>query len=292
MVGEVVEDALRLHPGVKLRQVKACVLVLMVPVSFIRGGTPGKAPLVLLHGWMGSAKSYSDWLACDELSSKYDIVAISLPGHGGSLPSKDSTLFDYGMSATIANLRGLVKDLFNGKPVTVCGYSLGGRVALEWARRAPGGITRLVIFAASTAVGGPAVRERRWRSDCAWAEKLESPTLDLGLFLTKWYGSGSVFADLPTRRPEEFFGQWLPSRVGSGNPAGWAKSMLAMSQAWGVDCSSVPVDRFIAGALDTKYSSMKVSLARESSDRVILPDVGHSLLWEVDCQTLIHAAML
>ncbi|KAF4710075.1 hypothetical protein FOZ62_022742, partial [Perkinsus olseni] len=66
-VGEVVEESLRLHPGVKL--------------SFIRGGSPGKAPLVLLHGWMGSAKSYSDWLACEELTAKYDIVSISLPGH-------------------------------------------------------------------------------------------------------------------------------------------------------------------------------------------------------------------
>ncbi|KAF4726320.1 hypothetical protein FOZ62_008156, partial [Perkinsus olseni] len=95
-VGEVVEESLRLHPGVKL--------------SFIRGGSPGKAPLVLLHGWMGSAKSYSDWLACEELTAKYDIVSISLPGHGGSQASEGSTLFDYGMSATIANLRGLVKD--------------------------------------------------------------------------------------------------------------------------------------------------------------------------------------
>ncbi|KAF4758077.1 hypothetical protein FOZ63_015613, partial [Perkinsus olseni] len=92
-VGEVVEESLRLHPGVKL--------------SFIRGGSPGKAPLVLLHGWMGSAKSYSDWLACEELTAKYDIVSISLPGHGGSQASEGSTLFDYGMSATIANLRGL-----------------------------------------------------------------------------------------------------------------------------------------------------------------------------------------
>ncbi|KAF4657857.1 hypothetical protein FOZ61_006018, partial [Perkinsus olseni] len=278
-VGEVVEESLRLHPGVKLRQ--AATVWVSSPEALFVSSVSSEAVVL----------SYSDWLACEELTAKYDILSISLPGHGSSQASEGSTLFDYGMSATIANLRGLVKDLINNKPVTVCGYSQGGRVALEWARRAPGDITRLIVIAASTAVGGPAIRERRWRSDCAWAEKLESPNLDLGLFLTKWYGSGSVFADLPTRRPEEFFGQWLPSRVGDANPSGWAKSMLAMSQAWSVDCSEVPVDRFIAGALDSKYSNMKVSLAIES-DRVILPDVGHSLLWEVDCETLIHAAKL
>lgn len=85
-------------------------------------------PLLLLHG-IGSARQ--DWATLVEhLTPDFDVLAVDLPGHGGSAPVTGRPTIGALTDAVEADLdaRGL-------GTVHVLGNSLGGRIALELARR-------------------------------------------------------------------------------------------------------------------------------------------------------------
>lgn len=97
----------------------------------IRGEGPD---LVLLHGWALHGGIWGSWL--DELERHARLHIIDLPGHGHS---------DW--STAIGDLDGLARAVFPGVPAdaALLGWSLGGLVALELARRHPGHVRALVL---------------------------------------------------------------------------------------------------------------------------------------------------
>ena len=105
-----------------------------------RGGSG--PPLVLVHGLGLSSRSWQPVL--DELELRHDVVAIDLPGFGGSPPLPD------GSAPTPARLADAVEselDRLSLKAPAVVGNSLGGWVALELARR--GRAARAVVISPS-----------------------------------------------------------------------------------------------------------------------------------------------
>jgi pimeloyl-ACP methyl ester carboxylesterase len=97
-------------------------------------------PVVLLHGWGGSARSAwtrSGWER--ELAARgRDVVAIDLPGHGAAEAPRDPGYY--------AGLVELVEArLPEGTPLDVVGFSLGGKLAILLALRDPARFRRLVV---------------------------------------------------------------------------------------------------------------------------------------------------
>src|SRR5258705_2254288 len=88
--------------------------------------------LVLLHGWGMNAGVWDE--IAHELAPYFRVHCVDLPGHGAS--SDEYCTLD----ALAAALPGRV---------TVCGWSLGGQVALDWALRAPRQAERLVLIAST-----------------------------------------------------------------------------------------------------------------------------------------------
>lgn len=90
--------------------------------------TGAGAPLLLLHG-IGSARQ--DWATLTPyLTPDFDVLALDLPGHGDSAP--------LAVRPTIAALTDAVEADLDARGLTtvhVLGNSLGGRIALELARR-------------------------------------------------------------------------------------------------------------------------------------------------------------
>jgi len=87
-------------------------------------------PLLLIHGMAGSWQS---WLAnIPELGRRHRVIAVDLPGFGGSEPLAPGSAF----GAYAGRLEALLDEL--GIPsVAVFGHSLGGLVALELAAASP-----------------------------------------------------------------------------------------------------------------------------------------------------------
>lgn len=92
-----------------------------------------KPALVLLHGW-GAHKRVWDELAA-RLGADWRVIAPDLPGLGGE---------PYTFERTVDQLAAA-----SPAQCMVAGWSLGGQLALAWARRYPRQVTRLMLIAAT-----------------------------------------------------------------------------------------------------------------------------------------------
>jgi pimeloyl-ACP methyl ester carboxylesterase len=96
----------------------------------------GTGPAVLLlHGNSSSGRSFQRQLQ-SELGSRYRLVAIDLPGFGGSQPVADPERV-LGLQGWAAVVRGVVEALALD-PLVLVGWSLGGHIALEAIGDLPG----------------------------------------------------------------------------------------------------------------------------------------------------------
>ena len=105
-------------------------------VAYVIGG---EGPTVLLiHGIGGDWRTWEPVL--DGLARQHRVVAVDLPGHGGSAKGAG----DYSLGALASALRDLGGAL-GLERATVIGHSLGGGIAMQFAYQFPERCERLVL---------------------------------------------------------------------------------------------------------------------------------------------------
>ncbi len=98
--------------------------------------TAGSGPdLVLLHGWGMGAGIWDELAAV--LAARFRVHAVDLPGYGDSA------------SCSPYSPERIAGELACNLPPRcgVCGWSMGGQVALAWAHRAPWQVSQLALIA-------------------------------------------------------------------------------------------------------------------------------------------------
>lgn len=98
------------------------------------------APLLLIHGW-GMHGGIWEHVAT-QLAQHFRVHTVDLPGHGHSKGQK---------KRNTAPLDSIVDELSAQftEPLAVCGWSLGGQIALRWAQLYPQQVNRLVLVAST-----------------------------------------------------------------------------------------------------------------------------------------------
>jgi 2-succinyl-6-hydroxy-2,4-cyclohexadiene-1-carboxylate synthase len=139
--------------------------------------------VVLLHGFSGTHHAFDGVVASLE-RERYRPLALDLPGHGAAGAARPIT-FD-SCTAAVLDAAPARFDL--------CGYSMGGRVALQVALAAPERVARLVLVSTSAGIEDPDARARRREADRALAERLEREPLED--FVERWR-TQPLFADDP-----------------------------------------------------------------------------------------------
>jgi len=139
--------------------------------------------IVLLHGFGGTGRTWDGVL--ERLPAESPALALDLPGHGAEARSGSPITFD-----------GCVEHVLAASPrsFVLCGYSLGGRVALHVALAAPERVRRLVLVSTGAGIEDPLERERRRSADHALAEDLEGGPF--AEFLERW-NAQPLFAEDP-----------------------------------------------------------------------------------------------
>ena len=131
-------------------------------LAALRGGTAGGPRLLCLHGWLDNAASFLPLAA--ELR-EFDLVALDLPGHGGSAhraPGHDYAFADW-IHDVLDALDGLGWDRCN-----LLGHSMGGAIAGAVAAAAPSRVRRLALIEALGPIAGdPAAAGTRLRDAVA-----------------------------------------------------------------------------------------------------------------------------
>jgi non-heme chloroperoxidase len=119
-----------------------------------RGG--GGEPLVLLHGYSDSWRSYLPLMR--ELPSSMRLVALSQRGHGDS--SKPTAA--YGTEVMARDLARVMDHLGIARAVVV-GHSMGSLVAQRFAQDHADRVSRLVLIGAFASLKGNPGAEALWR---------------------------------------------------------------------------------------------------------------------------------
>jgi pimeloyl-[acyl-carrier protein] methyl ester esterase len=98
----------------------------------------GEGPdIVLLHGWGAGAGAWND--VARQLAPRFRVHNVNLPGYG-TVP--------HVLRHTSNNIAAALAAALPAR-IAVCGWSLGGHVAMEWALDAPVQVERLVLVAST-----------------------------------------------------------------------------------------------------------------------------------------------
>jgi len=246
-------------------------------------GPADAPPLLLLHGFMGSAAEWSE--VSEALSNEYRLFIPDLPGHGAStnLPYPDT----YTMPGAARALLSLL-DAENVDRCAVAGYSMGGRLALYLALRHPQRVECLLLESASPGLATEEERAARRAADEGLARRLE--TEDLRDFVEDWYRQ-PLFAHLA--RDEELLRRTIESRL-HNDPRELARSLRAMGAGsqpslWEELPGLSVLTLAVAGEEDEKFVKIAQAMQHRSANvrTVVVPGAGHSVHFE-DTEAHIH----
>lgn len=116
----------------------------------------------------------------------YRPLALDLPGHGEAGSPDAPITFDSCVAAVLDA---------SPERFVLCGYSMGGRIALHVALAAPERVSRLVLVSCSPGIEDDAERAARRAADRRLADELESIPLDR--FIERWRAQPLFAADPP-----------------------------------------------------------------------------------------------
>ena len=238
-------------------------------------GRAGAAPpVVLLHGFMGSAAAWGSLPA--RLARDRTVVVPDLPGHGESDAPRDPAA--YRVPAVAAALAGAVSEIVPG-PVDWVGYSMGGRILLAgWAAGllAP---RRVVLESTSPGIHDPAARAERRRLDDERATRLQDRGLEA--FVESWMAL-PLFAT--QRRLDPDIRLREADRRRAHDPAALAACLRGGGTGAQAPCwDALPrLDRpvlLLTGALDGKFDALAAAMESRlpRARRTVVPDAGHAV---------------
>jgi 2-succinyl-6-hydroxy-2,4-cyclohexadiene-1-carboxylate synthase len=231
-------------------------------------------PLLLLHGFTGSAATWASHLP--ELSGRATTIAVDLIGHGASDAPADPAR--YTMSHCIADLLAVLDRLEIGR-AAVLGYSMGARVALHLALAAPKRVAGLVLESGSPGLAGESERSARHASDEAMAATIERD--GVRAFVARWEQL-PLFAS-QTTLPAEVRSTLRRQRL-RNNAQGLAHSLRGMgtgaqASLWSrlgqIDAPAL----LIVGSLDEKFCRIGRAMdgAMPRARLAVVPGAGHAV---------------
>ncbi len=136
-------------------------------------------PVVLLHGFTGSSRDFLT--LSDAIVSNYRCLIPDLPGHGQTQVMESKVIFT--ADGQVALLERWLKFLGQSK-FHLFGYSMGGRLALQFAVKNPHQLHSLILVSSTAGIKEESARLKRAKADEQLAQKiLNSDPID---FLNAW----------------------------------------------------------------------------------------------------------
>jgi len=232
-------------------------------------------PLILLHGFTGSAEAWEPCLL-EELGSSRRLMVVNLPGHGGSGGASDPGRyrFDSVVDELVSEV-GREGHL----PVDWVGYSMGARVALAVAVRHPGVVRRLVLESGSPGLETEGERATRRAADSNLARRIE----DLGIewFVDHWMAR-PLFAT-QQRLPREVRDRARRLRL-LNDPHELAAALRGMGTGaqpsfWGSLPQVYQPTLLLTGERDAKFEEIANCMASRlpNATRCTVSDAGHTV---------------
>jgi 2-succinyl-6-hydroxy-2,4-cyclohexadiene-1-carboxylate synthase len=236
----------------------------------------------MLHGFAGSHRIFEHLF--EELSTYYSIVIPDLPGHGKSeLPHNQDISSEY----LLIVLNRLIS-MYRDKNIFLLGYSLGGRLALQFAVKHNAKLSGLILESTTFGLSDSIEKLQRVNLDESLARKIETNYSD---FLNDW-DNNPVFKTKSELKPERIV--ILDDIRRLQNPSGLAKMLRGFGTGRMTSCEheldsiTCPV-LIITGEYDQKFTAIGKQLHKKiiASTHVIVPQCGHRVHLE-DSDAYLH----
>jgi 2-succinyl-6-hydroxy-2,4-cyclohexadiene-1-carboxylate synthase len=221
--------------------------------------------IVLLHGFAGTGTAW-DAVRARLDGKRYRALAPDLPGHGAASGIRPITF-----ATSVEHVVATAPERF-----ALCGYSMGGRVALHVALSCPERIERLILVSTTAGIVDAGEREARRASDEELAARTERGTI------------------------AEFADTWAAQPLFAGTPsdaaAAWREDLLrndavalaavlrgigtgSMKPLWGrLGELAMPVT-VVVGERDEKFLAIgrRLAAAVARGDLAVVPGAGHGI---------------
>ena len=205
--------------------------------------------LLFLHGFMGTPTD-GDFLKNlpSSVLNEYELKTLPIEG----------------------NLEELLNKLENIAPHIIYGYSLGGRIALQYLNKKNCKLDHLILESSSFGIANEKERSERFNQDTELAHKIKH---DFKSFLGHWY-SLPLWGQLGTKQKNELIQKRLNANT---NMDVLCDQLLTFSQGIlpyinleEIDCKIT----YIAGSSDKKYTGLAKQL---TCSKLIVQGSGHNV---------------
>jgi 2-succinyl-6-hydroxy-2,4-cyclohexadiene-1-carboxylate synthase len=223
------------------------------------------ATVVLLHGFAGTGRAWDGVIGALE-RERYRAIAPDLRGHGAAGAARPIN-FD----ACAADVLAVAPERF-----TLCGYSMGGRIALQVALEAPARVERVVLVATTAGIEDDGERAERRAADERLAAFAERATIEA--FADRWTAQ-PLFAGTPPDAARARHEDLLRN-----DPLALAAALRgigtgAMAPLWERLGELTMPATVVVGERDAKFVALGERLADALPDAslVVVPGAGHGL---------------
>lgn len=159
----------------------------------------GAPILVFLHGYLGSRYVFDPLI--DALTSRYNIVAIDLLGHGESDGSRAPHRYNaHEQAQDLYRILSKLKEKGSGR-LYLYGYSMGGRLAIKLAVTYPEILDRLILESAGTGISSESEKRKRALTEQKWGDNIVA---DFQQFIEGWEQAALFQNPAQTADPEHY----------------------------------------------------------------------------------------
>ena len=230
-------------------------------------------PLVLLHGFTGSATSWGP--LAEMLAARFTLLAVDIVGHGASSKPEEVDRYAIERAARDAVTAMLA---FGFRRSAWLGYSMGGRLALYVAAALPEAVERLVLIGASPGLAEPAEREARRAADEALADRIEAEGVPA--FVDYW-------ESLPLFETQQRLPTGMRRAIRRGRLANDAQGLANSLRGMGTGAQPSLHDQLgditapsllLSGSLDARFAAIAGEMAATmpNARAVRVPGAGHA----------------
>ena len=232
-----------------------------------------KKSIIFLHGFTGSANDWKD--VATNFDKRFNKVAIDLIGHGKS--GSPANIEHYTLDSIIEQVEEVINYL-RIKEFIICGYSMGGRIALSFAVKKPNLVKGLILESSSAGIKKHSDREERKNSDSELADFILKNSIED--FINKWldqeiFGTLRRFSNEKIKRIKEEKSK--NSRTGLANSLKGSGTGVMPYLGAELIKLKLPV-LLISGGLDGKYTQINQNLSKlfASAKHKIISTAGHN----------------
>lgn len=223
--------------------------------------------IFFLHGFTGSSK---DWNRIIPLvNNNFIPIPIDIIGHGKS--NSPDKLEYYKVESLVKQIKKIT-EYFTENKFVLCGYSMGGRLALSFANKYPNILKGLILESSTYGIKDESEKEVRKKQDKDVAKFIQTHSIDD--FIDSWLNK-EIFYSLKKLPEEEY--NLIKKQKRLSNKVGLINSLL------GFGTGSMPClfnelktlflpTLLITGEFDQKFTDINKEMVKE------LPNAKHSII--------------